>query len=69
MVKCVVCKLRKAIIVFSEGFLSWSHGIQKKICRECYIEIIEKELKKIKANLKDQKEALKEERKVGGKRK
>ena len=45
----------------------------EKICRQCYIEIIETEFKKIKSNLKEQKallrkEKFKEERKVGGKR-
>ncbi len=68
MVKCVKCKDRKAIIVFSESVMNHIHGFQQKICRECYIVTIEAELIKIKSNLKDQKEALKLERKVGGRR-
>ena len=62
MVKCIECKDRKAIIEFSEGYLDWSHGFIKKICRECYIEMIEKELKKIKTNLEEQKVLLKKEK-------
>ncbi|KKN17015.1 hypothetical protein LCGC14_0970230 [marine sediment metagenome] len=65
--KCVECKKRKAIIEFSKGYLDWSHGFIKKICRECYIEMIEKELKRIKDNLKKEKSILKTERKVGAK--
>ena len=59
--KCVKCKKRKAVISYSEGALSFSHGFVDEICRECYIELIEKELYKIKENLACQKKLLLED--------
>lgn len=61
MVKCKICKKREGILDFAEGILEFTHGFVTKICRECFIKRIEKELIKIKANLKKQKRLLKEE--------
>lgn len=59
--KCKKCNQREGILEFCEGILSYTHGFTEMICRECLIERIEKELVKIKANLKKQKRILKEE--------
>lgn len=62
-VMCGECGLREANIEFSrEPTLSLSHGFGiQNICRQCYIEKIEKELGIINENLKEQKKLLKEE--------
>lgn len=59
--KCKICNKREGVLEFVEGMLEFTHGFTQKICRECLIERIEKELVKIKANLKKQKRILKEE--------
>ena len=60
--KCSRCKEREGILDFSTSTMDWIHGFVEKICRECLIEGIEKELIKIKANLKDQKTLLRKEK-------
>ncbi len=60
--KCEICKQRKSVVLFShEPTFAITHGFGKNICRQCYIEEIEKMLKKIKENLEFQKELLKSE--------
>ncbi|KKM97760.1 hypothetical protein LCGC14_1164700 [marine sediment metagenome] len=61
MKKCTECGKRKWKIDYAKSLMEWTHGFTKKICRQCYIEIIERELKKIKANLKEQKILLEKE--------
>jgi hypothetical protein len=59
--KCQKCKKRKAVIVFAdEPIMAATHGWGKEhICRQCYIEKIEKQIKNLKENLKEQKKLLK----------
>ncbi len=62
--RCQRCKEREGIIEFSHepmNAMIRGYGMEN-ICRECYIEIIETELKNIKANLKDQKAILRKEK-------
>lgn len=62
-VMCESCLLRKAKIKFAREptfALTHGYGVQH-ICRHCYIEKIEYELKGIKYNLKKQKELLEKE--------
>ena len=57
--KCEICKGREGFLDFTKGVLEYAHGFTQKICRQCYIEIIETEKKKIDANLMKQKMFLK----------
>jgi len=59
--KCNICKEREGILKFTDSMMSFTHGFTQMICRQCYIEIIEKELKKINANLIKQKKILRSE--------
>ncbi len=56
--KCVRCKKREWKIDFTNGMLDFTHGFTERICRQCYIKIIETEKKKIDANLVEQRELL-----------
>lgn len=60
--KCENCKKRKGIIDFTESMLDFTHGFITKLCRECYIEIIEERKKDIDENLIEQKELLEKEK-------
>jgi len=58
--KCQDCEKRKGIIKFSEEpVFAMTHGFGTMvICRQCYIKRIESELRRIRKNLKHQKELL-----------
>lgn len=56
--KCEKCKDREGILDYSTSGMDFIHGFVQKICRECYIEIIEREKKKIDANLRKQRRLL-----------
>ena len=56
--KCERCQKRKSIIDFTQSTLSYIHGFITKLCRECYIEIIEEKKKEIDENLIEQKKLL-----------
>ncbi len=60
---CEECGLREAKIEFArEPTFAMTHGFGiQHICRQCYIEKIEKELVIINKNLKEQKALLKKE--------
>ena len=62
MVKCKRCNEREGILDFNTSTMDFIHGFVEKICRECLIEGIEKELRKIKTNLEEQKKLLREEK-------
>jgi len=61
MKKCEICKKRKAVITYSnEPMLAITHGWGKQeICRQCFIEKIEKHIIDCKKQLKEQQELLK----------
>lgn len=62
--KCKHCKIRKGIMDFSlEPMSAITRGYGSvRICRVCYIKIIEDELKRINLNLIRQKKLLNKER-------
>ena len=67
--ECKICKKREGVLTFTNSTMDYIHGFTQKICRECYIGIIEENLKKITINLKEQKKLLKMElNKNGGKK-
>jgi hypothetical protein len=39
---CEVCNKRKYVMVYSDSWLSFSHGFSKKMCQKCYDEMIKK---------------------------
>jgi len=62
-IMCEKCKKRESKVIFCNDTLAFAHGFQQNLCRECYIEKIEKELKGIQENLIKQKKLLIKERK------
>jgi len=60
--KCEICEKREGVLDYSESVIDYTHGFKRNICRECYIEILKKQLVKIKSGLKEQKELLKKEK-------
>ena len=59
--RCKICKKKNARVLFStEPILTLTHGFGgTPLCRKCYINIIEDELKEINKNLNLQKRLLK----------
>ncbi len=53
--KCRRCKKREETLKFAPSMMDHIHGFSEMICRPCYIEILEENLKKIKRSLKEQK--------------
>lgn len=61
-IPCVDCKTNKSVVSFSEsGILELMHGWGKviRLCRNCYINRLEEQVKKIKNNITEQKELMK----------
>jgi hypothetical protein len=65
-IMCEDCKKRESKVIFCNSVLDFSHGFQINLCRECFIEKIEKELKAIQSNLILQKKLLIKEKKSNG---
>ena len=51
MVKCDICEKREGIYTFTDGQLSYIHGYFRRICKVCYIEILEDKKKSIEESL------------------
>ena len=56
--KCEKCKQREGILKFAQSMMDYIHGFTEKICRPCYIEILEGTIKKAEKSLKEQKKLL-----------
>ncbi len=61
--KCEICKQRRGILKFAQSMMDFTHGFTQKICRPCYIKILEGTIKNCEKSLKKQKELLKNETK------
>lgn len=59
--QCIRCKKRKAKVRFNtEPVFALTHGFGwLNYCRQCYVQVIEEELKQINDNLKKQKKLIK----------
>jgi len=69
MSKCTICKKREGILDYTESTTDFIHGFIIKMCRQCYIEKIEKGLKEMQDNLIKQKKLLKKEEREERKKK
>lgn len=58
MVICQDCGKREAKITFADSVLSYTHGFGREICRQCYIALIEDNIKNAQKNLKIQKKLM-----------
>ncbi len=56
--KCERCKQREGILDFSQDMMSYTHGFKEKICRQCYIKILEGIKKNVERSLKREKDLL-----------
>ena len=61
MVKCEECGQGEGIITFCNSVLDYTHGFKASICRRCYIDRIEKQIKLCNENLEEQKMLLSKE--------
>jgi len=59
MVKCALCKKRKAELTYTEGMMSYIHGFTQEICRLCFISMLERHIKDCQKQLKEHKKLLK----------
>ena len=59
--KCQQCGKRNAKVTFAYSTLNRTHGISERICRQCHIFRLEKEIKGLTLNLKEQKKLLRKE--------
>jgi len=58
--KCTNCKKREGVVEYCEGMLAYSHGFVEKLCRQCLIKRLEKNIESCKKQIKKQKELLNE---------
>ena len=56
--KCADCKKRCWKVRFCKSTMDLVHGFEKKICRQCFIKIIEEEKKGVDSNLIKQRKLL-----------
>ncbi|KKN13509.1 hypothetical protein LCGC14_1005650 [marine sediment metagenome] len=47
---------------FAQSMMDYTHGFTEKICRPCYIKILEGTIKKAEKSLKEQKKLLKNDK-------
>ena len=62
MNKCKICKQRAGVILYSESVLNYAHGFVKKICRQCYIKILEKDVEDNTKQIKIQKALIRKDK-------